>query len=182
MTTFEFWNIGGQVQLLTLVYSINGGRVTRNNCWLDRCRKASGQILKAANIYRQYGNAQAWCLCLGQNERFSRLASYGKSQYSSFWSRRRGLAGRGPACYSVITCLIPALRLATTCSSEVQFTCVCIQVLSQSDVAPGTECPAGKQPVLFFGTQETALMKPVDLCSYEQYRSKFEVIELSSCR
>lgn len=48
-----------------------------------------------------------------------------------------------------------------------------IKILSTSDVP--LPCPSGKQPVLFYGTNETAFLKPADMYAYEQYRQKNEV-------
>uniref|UniRef100_A0A914XAL7 PWWP domain-containing protein n=1 Tax=Plectus sambesii TaxID=2011161 RepID=A0A914XAL7_9BILA len=46
-------------------------------------------------------------------------------------------------------------------------------VLSTSDVNSPT--PNGRQPVLFYGTQETAFMKPTELYAYRQFRDQYEV-------
>lgn len=48
-----------------------------------------------------------------------------------------------------------------------------LQVLSTSDVNSVT--PNGRQPVLFYGTQETAFMKPNELYAYRQFRDQYEV-------
>jgi hypothetical protein len=48
-----------------------------------------------------------------------------------------------------------------------------LQVLSPSDVSSVT--PNGRQPVLFYGTQETAFMKPNELYAYRQFRDQYEV-------
>ncbi len=45
-------------------------------------------------------------------------------------------------------------------------------MLAASDVP--MVCPSGKHPVLFFGTNETGFMRPLELYAYAKHRTVFE--------